>query len=79
MALPTSSLPRSYLIKQCKEDLNQICHITRTPGVAEGAELDFDTELETVIQQQVSFVNIYTNKVNHATCYNDVTMLFFFF
>lgn len=32
-------LPRSYLIKQCKNDLNQLCHISRTPGKAEGAQL----------------------------------------
>ena len=25
-------LPRSYLIKQCKENLNLLCHIGRTPG-----------------------------------------------
>ena len=25
-------LPRSYLIKQCKENLNLLCHISRTPG-----------------------------------------------
>ena len=27
-------LPRSYLIKHCKDDLKKVCHITRTPGVA---------------------------------------------
>jgi hypothetical protein len=47
------SLPRSYLIKQCKEELNKLCHITRTPGEPLGAQLDFKTELETVIKSQV--------------------------
>lgn len=47
------SLPRSYLIKQCKEELNKLCHITRTPGEPLGAQLDFKTELETVIKYQV--------------------------
>ena len=37
--------PRSYLIKQCKDELNKLCHMTRTPGVAPGAQLDFATEL----------------------------------
>ena len=26
-------LPRSNLIKQCKDDLNKLCHITRTPSL----------------------------------------------
>ena len=42
-------LPRSYLIKQCKDDLNKMCHITRTPGAVAGAQLDFDAELESVL------------------------------
>ena len=49
-------LPRSYLIKQCKDELNKLCHITRTPGSAQGAQLDFQVELESVIQNQVCFV-----------------------
>ena len=39
-------LPRSYLIRQCKSKLNELCHITRTPGHAEGAQLDFINELK---------------------------------
>lgn len=46
-------LPKSYLIKQCKDELNKLCHITRTPGSAQGAQLDFLTELESVVQKQV--------------------------
>ena len=30
-------LPRSNLIKQCKDDLNKLYHITRSTGVAPGA------------------------------------------
>ena len=47
-------LPRSYLIKQCKDDLNKLCHVTRTPGVAPGAQLDFATEFESVLTKQVT-------------------------
>ena len=47
-------LPRSFLIKQCKDDLNKLCHITRTPGVAPGAQLDFAAELESVLKKQVT-------------------------
>ena len=50
-------LPRSYLIKQCKDDLNKLCHITRTPEVAPGAQLDFATELESVLKKQVSAIS----------------------
>ena len=49
-------LPRSYLIKQCKDDLNKLCHITATPGSAQGAQLDFLQELKSVVQKQVSYV-----------------------
>ena len=46
-------IPRSYLIKQCKDDLNKLCQISRTPGVAPGAQLDFNAELEAVLKTQV--------------------------
>jgi hypothetical protein len=48
-------LPRSYLVKQCKNDLNSLCHITRTPGVAEGAQMNLESELRNTIKQQASF------------------------
>lgn len=49
-------LPRSYLIKQCKDEMNKLCHIIRTPGPDQGAQLDFQAELESVIQNQVCYV-----------------------
>lgn len=52
------SLPRSYLIKQCKEELNKLCHITRTPGAPVGAQLDFNTELESEIKSQVILIAV---------------------
>jgi hypothetical protein len=48
-------LPRSYLVKQCKNYLNSLCHITRTPGVAEGAQMNLESELRNTIKQQASF------------------------
>lgn len=33
------ALPRSYLVKQCKDSLNDLCHIERTPGTNKGASL----------------------------------------
>ena len=47
-----TDLPRSYLLKQCKNDLNIIL-ITRTPGEAEGAQLDFERELANVLRSKV--------------------------
>ena len=48
-------LPRSYLVKQCKEDLNKLCSIERTPGEASGAAFNLHDELSTVIEKMVSF------------------------
>ncbi len=47
-------LPRSYLVKQCKEHLNKLCYIESTPGEANGAALNFHDELSTVIEKMVS-------------------------
>ena len=49
-----ADLPRSYLIKQCKSDLNNLVEIKKTPGEAEGAQLDFETELIGVLRNKVS-------------------------
>ena len=47
------NLSHSYLIKQCKNDLSHLCHISRTAGAPQGAQLDFLSELESVIQDKV--------------------------
>ena len=47
-------LPRSYLVKQCKEDLNKLCSIERTPGKANGAAFNFLDELSAVVEKMVS-------------------------
>ncbi|CAB3995786.1 Hypothetical predicted protein [Paramuricea clavata] len=46
-------LPRSYLVKQCKDNLNKLCYIERTPGEADGAALNFHDELSTVIEKMI--------------------------
>ena len=33
--------------------MNKFCHIARTPGVAPGAQLDFDVELKSVLKKEV--------------------------
>ena len=47
-------LPWSYLIRQCKDSLNALCHIERMPGKAEGAQLNFIDELRRTIDKHVS-------------------------
>ena len=47
-------LPRSYLVKQCKKNLNDLCHTKRTPGENEGAQLDVLSELRSTIADQAS-------------------------
>lgn len=53
------ALPRSYLVKQCKDSLNQLCHIERTPGKNEGAQVNFNDALKNAIQKHVS------SSINH--------------
>ena len=45
-----NGLPRSYLTKQCRSDLDKLCHLTPTPGSCEGAQVSF----ETLLLQQIS-------------------------
>ena len=52
------NLPRSYLIKQCRENLNELCLITRTPGTADGAQLSFQEELSNRIKSQLVRLHI---------------------
>lgn len=49
-------LPKSYLIKQCKEDLNKLIYIERTPGEANGAAHNFQDELRVVIEGMVRYL-----------------------
>ena len=47
-------LPRSYLVRQCKYDLNTMCHLTRTPGRTPGVQCSFKELLREQIQDLVS-------------------------
>ena len=66
------NLPRSYLVKECKESLNALTHIERTPGVAEGAQLNFVETLSNEIQKHVSLLK-------SLIIFAGVTVLTFFF
>ena len=47
------ALPRSYLVKQCKDPLNELYLIERTPGVNEGAQLNFKSALQNALQNAI--------------------------
>lgn len=66
MTTAGDGLPRSYLIKQCKDALNDLCHIERTPGKAEGAQVNFRNELCKVIKKHVSFTGFPERGLNEA-------------
>ena len=61
--LDKDGLPRSYLIKQCRQSLNSIHSVTRTPGVWSGAQLSFEKELNSQLLKQV--IKILISHLNH--------------
>ena len=46
LTMTIDGLPKSYLVKQRRDQLNNICHITHTPGTAEGAQVLFSDLLK---------------------------------
>ena len=47
-------LPRSYLVKQKRYQLNDMCHVTSTPGIEEGAQVSFKELLRERIKDYVT-------------------------
>ena len=54
LSMLNDDLPKSYLIKQRRTQLNDMCHIISTPGKAEGAEVSFKELLNERVQD---FIN----------------------
>ena len=50
LSMIENGVPRSYLIKQCKNNLNKLCHVTSTPRPFEGAQISF----KSLLSQQIS-------------------------
>ena len=63
LAQTEPTLPRTYLVESCAKALNSQWNVTRTPGVAQGAELPFKLLLEKEIRQHVSM-----NVTSETTC-----------
>ena len=68
MFSPSNDLPKSYLIKQSKDDMKNICHVTRMPGSAQGAQVDFMEELQSVIQRKVCVISFGLDFTNQVYC-----------
>ena len=54
LTMTVSGLPKSYLVKQRRDQLNDICHIDPTPGSAEGAQMSFTDLLKARVQDLIS-------------------------
>ena len=54
LSLQNDGLARSYLIKQCRDDINKICNITQTPGNSTGAQMCLHETLERLLGQHVN-------------------------
>lgn len=52
-----NGLPRSYMVKQCRADINSSFVITRTPGDLVGAQMSFKEELKRKLKEKVSILN----------------------
>jgi hypothetical protein len=44
-SMSVHGMERSYLVRQCRSDLNKLIHITRTPGNQPGVQMSFKEEL----------------------------------
>jgi len=54
LTMTVNGLPKSYLVKQRRDQLNNICHIDPIPGSAEGAQMSFTTLLKARVQDLIS-------------------------
>ena len=51
ISMITDSLPRSYLVNQCRDQLNKMCHIEALDGNFEGGKM---SSVETVFKEHIS-------------------------
>lgn len=54
LTMVMDGLPKSYLVKQRRDQLNNICHVTPTPGIAEGAQMSFNNLLTERIRDHLA-------------------------
>jgi hypothetical protein len=59
-----NGLPKSYLVKQRRDQLNKMCHINALPGHQEGAQVYFKELLKERVQNYItSHTNIISDGV----------------
>ena len=49
-----NGLPKSYLVKQRRDQLNKMCHINALPGDQEGAQVSFKELLKERVQNYIT-------------------------
>lgn len=55
-------LQKSYLVKQCRGELNKLIHVTRTPGKDPGVQLSFREELVYQLEKISHAVHLFIKK-----------------
>ena len=56
LSMSVDGMPKSYLIKQCRNKLNSTCAVKPTPGKEPGAQISFKESLVNQLQQLVSIL-----------------------
>ena len=56
LTMSVDGLPKSYLIKQCRDKLNGSCAVKPTPGAEPGAQISFKDSLVNKLQLLVSML-----------------------
>jgi len=51
LTMRVAGLERSYLVRQCRNNINNLLHITRTPGYEPGVQMSFKEELTYQLEQ----------------------------
>ena len=59
-------LSRTYVMRQCKDALNDLSHIERTPGKAEGPLVNFRDELCSTIRKHVGTTEVIKQKIKQS-------------
>lgn len=76
ISMEFDDIPRLYLVKQCRNDLNKICHITPTPGRALGAQHSFRTAMTEKIEALASEFDYCYYYIKMKMLINDCDSLF---
>ncbi|CAC5380027.1 unnamed protein product [Mytilus coruscus] len=66
LAVYNNGLPRSYLIKQCRQDINDICTITQTPDKSPSAQLTLKETLDRLLTRHDIEVEIPVIQIKFA-------------